>query len=78
MISPTPRFQTRGASSLVSWREANETDPETVEAYKKHFIFEETNPFIPPRRNEAWDKILKKLPFYISESYEARLIKVRQ
>jgi 4-amino-4-deoxy-L-arabinose transferase-like glycosyltransferase len=56
----------------------NETDPETVEAYKKHFVFEETDHFIPPRRNEALDKILKKLPFYISESYEARLIKVKQ
>jgi 4-amino-4-deoxy-L-arabinose transferase-like glycosyltransferase len=56
----------------------NETDPETVEAYKKHFVFEETYHFIPPQRNETLDKIMQKLPFYIPYSYEARLIKVRQ
>jgi 4-amino-4-deoxy-L-arabinose transferase-like glycosyltransferase len=56
----------------------NETDPQTVEAYKKHFVFEETYHFIPTQRNETLDKMLQKLPLYIPYSYEARLIKVRQ
>ena len=55
----------------------NETKQETIRAYQKLFVFEDTAHYVPPQRNVVFDKILKKLPSYITSSYEARLIKIK-
>lgn len=55
---------------------SSQTPPELIEAYKKHFRFEESYSYIPQTQESFLTRIIQRLPMQIQTSMAGNLIKV--
>lgn len=55
---------------------SNQTRPEMINAYKKHFEFSETHKYTPPTQQNLFTMITSKIPMQIQSSLEGTLIKI--
>lgn len=56
---------------------SSQTTSQTIDAYKKHFIFEQEYHYTPPATNQTIQNFIDRLPMPISSSYKGTLIKVQ-